>query len=150
MKINTCKHVFSLSLSLSAVGMAVWIWEDVIVMNSSIDSGHRYHSSLRFQSFIVIWYEGRAASTKYHYTSTSATSGIGHTSHVFIFHSFTPYMIYTLLLAFLSLFHLTHLQHLISFPHSFTSSYFLFVFIHSSPYHLFSSILPASLLSLWL
>lgn len=43
MKINTCKHPYV--LPLSAVRIALWIWVDVnsIVMNSSIDSGHRYH-----------------------------------------------------------------------------------------------------------
>lgn len=109
MKINTCKRAFSLSLSVAlclsvtAVWMAVWIWVDInsIVMNSSIDSGHRYHSSLWFQSFIVICNEGRAASTKHHYPSTPTTSGIGCTSHVFIFHSFFPYIIYSLLPTYL-------------------------------------------------
>lgn len=56
-------------------------------MNSSIDSGHRYHSFLWFRSFIVICYEGRAASAKHRHPSTFTALVMEHTRHSFI-HSF--------------------------------------------------------------
>lgn len=60
-----------LSPSLSAVRMGLCICVDVnpIVMNSSIDSGHRYHSSLWRPSFVVICSEGRTSSIKHRHPS---------------------------------------------------------------------------------
>lgn len=57
-------------------------------MNSSIDSGHRYHSSLCCRSFIVICTEGRPAATKHHDPSAFTAWGMEHTSRSSI-HSFT-------------------------------------------------------------
>lgn len=77
------------SLSAAAVRMMPWMWADVnsIVMNSSIDSEHHYHYSLWSWSFIVICYEGRAASAKHRYPSAFTAAGMEHISCSFI-HSF--------------------------------------------------------------
>lgn len=81
---NACKH--PCFFSPTAVRMPLWIWVDLnsIVMNSSIDLGHHYHPSLCSCSFIVICYQGRAASTKRYNPSTFIAAGMVHTSQQFI------------------------------------------------------------------
>lgn len=80
------------SLSAAAVRMMPWMWADVnsIVMNSSIDSEHHYHYSLWSWSFIVICYEGRAASAKHRYPSAFTAAGMEHISCSFIHSSICP------------------------------------------------------------
>lgn len=65
-------------LLLTAVRMAAWIWADInsIVINSSIDPAHRYHSSLCCWSFIVICFERRSGSAKHCNPSVFTATGL--------------------------------------------------------------------------